>query len=251
MSPRLIRLKALAAGLLALAAGMAQAAPAIAPGEYLTEHGWGQLTVRPGTQGRQRFELQTEGGNAHVCELGGEILPDGRLHIDGSDADEPPCHATARLQGRGVAIAHDDADACRQWCGARARFEGLYLKPAAGCTLSEVGRSRAEATRHYKAGRHAQARARLESLLADCSATLGWVDTHWIRNDLALTQYKLGDLAACLKTLEPLAADAAKSDAALREEWVSPVMEDSYLGPVRAARTNLRLCRGEGGRTRP
>ena len=64
-----------------------------------------------------------------------------------------------------------------------------------------------------------------------------------MRNDLALTQFRLGDAAGCLRTLEPLAKDAAKSDAQIRDEMVAPTDVDNWLPVVKAARTNLKLCR--------
>jgi hypothetical protein len=70
---------------------------------------------------------------------------------------------------------------------------------------------------------------------------MSWLETASIRNDLAVTQYHLHDRAACLSTLDPLAADAAKSDAAIRENF-PPTDADDYLPLVKAARTNLKLC---------
>ena len=72
-------------------------------------------------------------------------------------------------------------------------------------------------------------------------------DQAWIRNDLALTQLRLGDAAACRKTLEPLAQDASKSDASIREDY--PGFEaDAQIRLARATRTNLKLCQGQAGK---
>jgi hypothetical protein len=51
----------------------------------------------------------------------------------------------------------------------------------------------------------------------------------------------LGDFTACQRTLQSLAADAAKTDEALREKY-PPSDADSYLPIVKAARTNIKLC---------
>jgi hypothetical protein len=57
------------------------------------------------------------------------------------------------------------------------------------------------------------------------------------------TSYALGDRAACLKTLQPLAEDAALSDDGVKENY-PPADAEIYLPVVRATRTNLKLCRG-------
>jgi hypothetical protein len=64
------------------------------------------------------------------------------------------------------------------------------------------------------------------------------------RNDLAVALYHLGDPAACRNVLEPLAKDAAKTDAAIREEQ-RPSDADSAVRLARATRTNLKLCEGK------
>lgn len=87
-------------------------------------------------------------------------------------------------------------------------------------------------------------RAQLEPAFNNCAKTLDWLETGWIRNDLAITQYRLGDSAGCLRTLEPLAKDAAKSDAQIRDEMVAPTDVENWLPVVKAARTNLKLCAG-------
>lgn len=79
-------------------------------------------------------------------------------------------------------------------------------------------------------------------MLARCQKTLDWLGAHWLRNDLALAQLRLGDAAACRATLQPLAADAARSDDAIRDSY-PPSDAESYLGVLKAARTNLKLCR--------
>ncbi len=48
--------------------------------------------------------------------------------------------------------------------------------------------------------------------------------------------------AACRATLAPLAADAARSDEAIRNDY-PPSDADAYLSVLKATRTNLKLCR--------
>ena len=58
---------------------------------------------------------------------------------------------------------------------------------------------------------------------------------------LALTQYHLGRLADCRKTLAPLAEDAARSDDDLQRDLFPNDFAET-LPIVRATRHNLKLC---------
>jgi hypothetical protein len=60
---------------------------------------------------------------------------------------------------------------------------------------------------------------------------------------LNITQYKVGDKAACLKTLQPLAEDAARTDADIKEGY-PPADAEDYLPIVKATRFNLKMCKG-------
>ena len=84
--------------------------------------------------------------------------------------------------------------------------------------------------------------ATLAPLLSQCQRTLDWLSEPWLRNDLALAQLRAGDAAACRATLAPLAADAARSDEAIRNDY-PPSDADAYLSVLKATRTNLKLCR--------
>jgi hypothetical protein len=65
----------------------------------------------------------------------------------------------------------------------------------------------------YVAKDYAAALAVIHPVATQCKPFLHWVESAWVLNDLALTQFKLGDHAACIRTLQDLAPDAAKSDA--------------------------------------
>lgn len=132
----------------------------------------------------------------------------------------------------------------RGYCGARASFDGLYYKPDKGCERAAVRKTRADFKRLYDKKAYGDARAALEPLLSRCKKTLDLDADGWIRNDLAVALYHLGDPAACRNVLEPLAKDAAKTDAAIREEQL-PSDADSAVRLARATRTNLKLCEGK------
>jgi len=123
----------------------------------------------------------------------------------------------------------------------RASFEGIYALAAPGCSRSAVTATRRTFQQLYDKRQFAEARAKLQPLLKDCVRTLGEVEDGRIRNDLAVTMHKLGELAACREVLAPLAEEAKLTDAQVRDNY-PPSDADVRLPVVRATRTNLRLC---------
>ena len=227
--------------LLSLAAIAAEAQ--VQPGVYVTEGGWGVLKVVRAKNGATTFDIEAMGGNAHSCSLDGEIRY-GRAVLEALDKDKP-CTVTFAATGSGVRVkAAGEADyaLCRYFCGVRADFEGEYLKPPTGCAPAEIKRTREEFKRLYDRKEYAAARAKLEPAFGNCGKFIDWLDTGWMRNDLALAQLRAGDAATCLRTLEPLAKDAAKSDAQITRDMVAPTDVENWLPVVKAARTNLKLC---------
>lgn len=208
----------------------------IDPGEYITERGWGTLDVTSPAGKEPSFFITAIGANAHTCELGGDIR-NGEASLEAGENER--CIVTFVTSDSGIAVSSNEA--CRFYCGARASFDGLYLKIPKECT--DRGRSDTHAAfkRLYDEKKFAEARSTLEPLLSQCGRTLDWQDAGWDRNDLALTQHKLGDDATCLETLSPLAADAAKTDEEISAAY-PPSDADAYLPIVKATRTNLKLC---------
>jgi len=216
--------------LCASAAAIGQTTPP--PGTYESNNG--DLTVTA-DGGRTLFEINSVGGNGHTCGLQGEIRA-GKAQLEGSDG---PCLVTFRPADHGIDVAANEA--CRYWCGARAMFEGKFLNPDAACASRARSKVRKAFQAAYDRKDYAAARATLDALLADCANEMPWMETLSLRNDLAITLYHLHDRAACLAALEPLAEDAAGSDDDLlsRGEVEAEVMRPV----VRAARTNLKLCK--------
>lgn len=228
--------------LLGSAAGGAAWAAAPPAGQYLTEGGWGRLTVTA-REGSPWMSLRTSGPNGHGCGLDGPIDPQGLVRV----APEPGAPAcTVRLRATGVPgeleVTPLEPEACRGWCGARAGgFDGLYRRAAPGCTLPERQRARQAFQRHYEARDYAQAGAALAPVLARCASALPPLEAAWIRNDLALAQLKGGSRAGCRQLLQPLAERAAQPEAQVREE-LPPADAQAWLRVLRATRTNLALC---------
>jgi hypothetical protein len=220
--------------LLLFGAGIAGAQVATPPpGDYIYEGGAGSLRVKS----NGHFDITTVGANAHLCSLDGTIVR-GKSKID-----DTGCVVNFTLKGGAVEVSSNGSDDCRQSCGARASFEGTYLKPSPACTDKAVAASRKTFKRQYDAKDFAAAQATLAPVLGECSRTLDWITTGRVRNDLAITQFRLGDRAGCLKTLEPLAEDAAKTDQGVKDSY-PPADAEDILPVARAARTNLKLCKG-------
>ena len=213
----------------------------LAPGEYVTERGWGTLAITRNAGGRMGFAIDAVGGNQHVCSLAGDILG-GKSVLE---AQEPrkPCVVTFTPKRDAIDVKANDERVCNFFCGAHARFEGLYLRTAEVCLPKNVKQSRAEFKRAYDRKEYAAAQGRLAPLLAACARTLDPIDEGWMRNDLALAQLRGGDAAACRRSLQPLESAAAQDDESLRVDR-APIDGERYVALVRAVRTNLKLCRG-------
>jgi hypothetical protein len=203
-----------------------------AEGEYVISDGaWGTLQVQP----RGKFSIQTTGANAHICELDGVIV-DGKSKIAKS-----ACQVSFKTEGPDVKVTTNGADACRDFCGMRAWFEGRYRKPEPLCVRKSINESKKKFKKSYVAKDYADALAVIQPVATQCKPFLHWIESAWVLNDLALTQFKLGDRAACIKTLQDLATDAAKSDKEITGDY-PPSDSEAYLPVVQATRTNLRLC---------
>ena len=201
-------------------------------GEYVISEGaWGNLHV----QTDKKFKIETVGGNAHTCELSG-VISNGKSTIENSS-----CEVTFRNKGLDVEVATNGSKDCLMFCGMRAGFAGIYRKPGPLCTSSSISNSKEIFKKRYVAKDYAAALAVISPIATQCKQFLDWIDSAWILNDLALTQFKLGNRADCLKTLEPLRKDAALSEEGIRKVY-PPTDADNYLPVVHATRTNLKLC---------
>ncbi|HEY4370997.1 MAG TPA: hypothetical protein VGN52_03585 [Burkholderiales bacterium] len=226
-----------ATGLCPGAAAWAQ--NAIAPGEYLGASGGGALMVSPAAGGAQKFTLEANGANGHTCGVDGEIR--GRQARVPAEEGQPACVIDFKAKGDDFDVT--GSDTCRFFCGARATIDGPYLKPAAGCRSAEIKKTRAQFKQAYDRKDYAGARTLLTPLLANCNKTMGDFEDSSIRNDLAVTLYHLNDLAACRQVLESMRELAGMDDQALADNY-PPSDAETYRPLARAARTNLRLCKG-------
>ena len=217
---------------LLLAASLAQAQ--VAPGKYIAEHGFGTLDIKDG-----KFDITSVGGNGHTCGVQGEMKGATGVAEDEGDV----CKIDFKAKDGGYEVTPTTPDTCRNYCGARAYFEGLYLKPAPGCADEAREATKKSFKTAYGAKDYAKAHALLAPVLQKCARTLGPMETASIRNDLAITLYHLGRKAECRKVLAPMAEDAARKDDDLMADY-PPSDWDAYKPLIKAARTNLALCKG-------
>jgi hypothetical protein len=220
-------------------AGLVAAAQqaALAPGEYLDGNG-GFLLIKPGSGGNLAFQIESFGMNRHSCSVNGTIGRNNQAVL--KPEPNETCLVSFIPKADGIEVALKEP--CRGYCGARATFDGMYLRPKAGCDRAGVRKARAEFKRLYDKKAYGDARTTLDPVLNRCSKTLENTEEAWIRNDLALTQLRLGDAAACRKTLEPIAELGTKSEKQIRED-MPPADADSMVRVARATQTNLKLCK--------
>ncbi|MGB7192464.1 MAG: hypothetical protein WBD81_03330 [Collimonas pratensis] len=225
-------------GLFVSSHGIAQGVmPSI--GNYITEGGWGNLSIQQKKPEGIVFEIHSFGANAHSCQLEGEIR-NGRATLESSDK-EKPCLIDFQPSSRGVNVVPQTLQECREYCGMRAGFDGLYLKPVRGCENIDRQATKDKFKHLYDGKNYRDARLTIETLLNSCSTTLGQYELGAIRNDLAITQYHLGDFSGCLNTLEPYAKDAAIAANDAVKDY-PPADAEAYSGILDAARTNIKLC---------
>ena len=216
----------------------------VGPGDYILDKGYGSLSIKRGKDSGLRFEIAAIGANGHTCGLDGE-LKNGQAKLDIGEG-EKSCTVHFNSSAIGIDVTSSD---CSYFCGVRAGFDGTYVKPAAGCDVASRSKTQQEFKRLYDAKAYGQARAKLDTLIAKCEKVIHWSELGSIRNDLAITLYKLHDPSACLARLAPYIEDAAKDDDEIRGSY-PPVDFDIYSGIIKAARTNIRLCKKQMGQAR-
>lgn len=235
-NPLISGLFAVAASLGAGSFAYAQAGD-VPAGQYITSGGWGVLDVDQADEdGLQAFEIVTVGSNFHTCGLNGQ-LRDGQARL--ADIDED-CIVSITPTSEGLHVASDGARACRSFCGARADFEGLYLRPAPGCSEDDIANTRVMYEREYNAQRYSAAYRRLQPVLVQCQRTLSsW--TQWdIAIDLGAAALQMRDQAACREALLPIMQQAQQMQA---DDFYMPPHELERLqGSIESAQVNAQRC---------
>ncbi|MGX0954822.1 hypothetical protein AB7M18_000950 [Pseudomonas viridiflava] len=214
--------------------------PSPQAGTYATEGGWGQLVIgSAGVKGSQTFSLDTENAGSG-CTFSGRLNPGGGAVVYEGDAPSQ-CSLDLTIAPNGLVVSTSTKEQCREYCGSNGSFEGDYRYVPAFCAQPALDKTRRLFKKLYDEKEYAQAETTLAPVYRECLSTMGLMDEGGLRNDYALTQYKLKDKAGCLATLSKYRQDAAKADDAITED-MSPAVVDDYLSVIHAARTNIALC---------
>lgn len=178
------------------------------PGEYITEQGWGYLSISKKNGNGQDFELFALGANAHSCSLEG-VIRDGKA-VFSNDS----CQILFTKKNDAIQVAVDDGffDGCRGFCGMRAGFEGSYYKPANGCDSQSLADMQKQVMQMREQSDFTHAEQVLSFVLKNCQKTLSQYRNDDIHLQLAEIQFLQGKKQACLKTLQPWIEDSQKPD---------------------------------------
>lgn len=209
------------------------------PGHYLAEGGRGDLEIKPAGDKSLRFRLTATGENGHGCDLRGTIK-DGRAVLPTGNEGKACTVVFSAAPGSVHVESIDNSGACRDFCGARAWFDGTYLF-AARCTRAAKSAARQRFGALYRAGSYARALAELAPVLDECRTVLHWMDAARLRNDIAITQYHLGQLSECRNTLAPVLEYAEGGERQLRNA-LPPADFERFLPVAKAAWHNASLC---------
>ncbi|GFM81388.1 hypothetical protein PSCICN_20800 [Pseudomonas cichorii] len=209
-------------------------------GTYATEGGWGHLVIgAAGAKGIKPFSLDTENAGSG-CTFSGRLNPGGVAVVYEGDAPSQ-CSLNLTIATKGLMVSTSTKEQCREYCGSNGSFEGDYHYVPAFCAQPELDKTRRAFKKLYDEKRYTQAESILAPIYRECLSTVGMMDEGGLRNDYALTQYKLKDKAGCLATLSKYRQDAARPDDAITQN-ISPAVVDDYLSVIHAARTNIALC---------
>jgi len=210
-----------------------------APGEYIAQHGWGDLSVTRKADGKLHFSIKSFGVNGHSCDIDGAIRNNKAVLDDLAPGSS--CQVAFKPGAGGIDVVLGQPDDCRYYCGMRASFDGRYLVPASGCRNSERKAAQGRFARLYGAKDYQGAFAALQPVLSDCAPTLFWFEEAQIRNDLSVTLYHLGRKDACVAVLKPTIDAHGTSEEALRDE-LPPSDFEGFLPLAKAAWHNAKLC---------
>lgn len=233
-------LVALLSGLLTVLSS-ASLAGALPTGVYYLKGGDGDLTVKQISPQASRFNIEAVGGNAHMCSLEG-VVTDGTATLQSSfnAKDGTPCVVSFAMGADGIVVT-SNGNACREYCGMRAMFEGLYLKPRPGCAGLERQKLNQAFIKQYRGKNYEKAASILKDMLGNCVEIMGWLDRDQTRNDYAVTLYHLGRKEECLSVLKQTWAYGVRDEDALRDT-MAPTDFENYLPIAKATWHNIGLC---------
>ncbi|HJW04493.1 MAG TPA: hypothetical protein VJ548_14530 [Azospira sp.] len=219
-------------------------ASGLEPGEYINRQApWHTLTVKHQPDGSTSFSIASMAPGRYACYVAGKLLGN-RAIVPPVDVEvtNEPCNVSFIPRPNGIDITSNDNDSgsCSSFCAYISRFDGLYSKLRQDCWPSEVAFTRTRFRKLYAEKAYKQALHTLQPLLRNCEADMWFDDVTWVRNDLAMTYYHLGDIQSCRKVLASLESDARTWEGIDEAELVG----DKYrlLPMMKATLFNLKLC---------
>jgi hypothetical protein len=224
---------------LAWSGAVAVQAQGVIPGTYVTERGFGTLSVgKPDGKGLIRFKINAIGGNNHTCQVEGTL----RGTRGTAEPVDQKCVVDILPKDGWLQVSVPGAasDACRAFCGVRAQFEGEYFAEVPACRAAEMGKKRNQFSQRYKAKDYQNAVATLGSLMEECGRFMDRLAQAEVLNDMAIAYKNMNESGSCLEVLKPLKKDFidepgtafAPSDQARGERLAS------------ASRFNWKACGG-------
>ena len=228
--------------------GIGYAADTVPPGEYVLTGDWGRLKVEQ-RNGKKIFSIDSMGGNCHTCGLSGRLVgTTAETVVDDPSNGDMVCRIRVKPSpdGRQITVEPLTEEACRQFCGMRAGFDGVYRKPQGRCTKAGQRNARDTFARNYRAKRFNEAVAVLRPVLEQCNDFLDWIEVDRVRNDLALAYLHAGNSEQCAETLRNTRAFEYADEEALRG-GLPPCDFDNYIPTAKATWHNMRLCGAKSG----
>ncbi|MCC8556324.1 hypothetical protein [Xanthomonas hortorum] len=209
-------------------------------GTYVTEGGWGRLVIEaPKSQGFPTFSLDTENVDSG-CTLSGQLDESGSgVVYEGATPSQ--CSLALKAEPGGVAVNTSTKAQCQVYCGSNGSFEGSYKRVSSSCAADAIEKARHDFKPLYDQKKYAEAKAALAPIYQNCVTTMGLAEEGALRNDYALTLYKLKDKSECLSVLSKYKQDTARTDDQI-SDGMAPAVVDDYLAVIHAARTNIALC---------
>jgi hypothetical protein len=232
----------------------------ITPGKYQSQ-GYGYLNIEsPDAKGAQAFSIESNGANGHICGLDGEIQKNVAIVLPDANKPQTRCVITFKRKKDGAIEVETPElnDHCRAFCGGRAFFTRTYQVPPRGCDFATVRKNQEAFLKLYKSKAYAQALQTLESTHRRCQAWMAFDTAIDMDNDLAVAYFHLQRNQECINALKfftknrisknPKPSDQDGEDDQdndLLDELAhgQPAYIDWARGAIRAARTNLKLCK--------
>lgn len=213
---------------------------AIPYGLFYNESGSATLAVSPSdAPATIEFMIKSSSTDGHQCNVSGEIKNNQAITKENCVIN------FEKFPDRISVIAPDEfGDACRSHCGAgNTTFSDDFYLEIPYCEKADS--IRAEFTQHYKSAQYPKAQGLLVELLSRCEHLMDWRTVASIRNDLAITEFRMKNSESCLKALLPLKGDFIDDHDITEMSFRYPDMDtDLVEETMKATRYNWKKCGG-------